>query len=139
MTPTKLTQTRFGGSDTTPDEQGDCWATAVCSLYGQTVRARDDLHKMITKGRWEANGDPSEWWEKTLWWLKDRGLPELIFEPNRAAVPEGLVIESGASPRVKGGHVVLVEWPSGVLWHDPHPDGGGVVDPDEWFYARANA
>ena len=68
VTPTRLHQTRFGGKDAPPDEQGDCWATAVCCLAGLTSEDRDELHRQILAA-WGDGDDPDLWWEVTQTFL----------------------------------------------------------------------
>lgn len=59
-------------------------------------------------------------------WLQAKGYDSLTFTGMLEVIPEakGKIMVCGKSPRGYN-HVVIYE--NGELWHDPHPEGGGVV------------
>lgn len=133
-------QTRFEGKTADPDQQGDCWATAVACFAGKPPEWRDTLHAAVqAAGVLHDHDDPDtdpEWWNVTQRHLNDAGLPILAFggpSPYTGAhFPNGpILIVSGPSPRIDGWHSVLWDTATDTLWHDPHPDGTGLLSIEE--------
>lgn len=136
---TQIPQTKWGGPDAPVDEQGDCWASAVCSLAGLDEEARDHLNKLIILSRDGKEPGQSDWWDITNQWLVERGFPRLIYFYGTDPKPtEGVLIKAGPSPRlVDSEHVVLVRADTDELWWDPHPSGDGLLparegEPEEY-------
>ncbi len=143
-------QTKFGGPDATPEEQGDCYATALTIMLGGSPRDRDQLHALITG---TAGDQPGYWFNVAIGWtlLRTNGiytidtvgdladLPENTEEPRKKPEPplNRYVMASGQSPRGDYLHSVLFYRDGGgekPAW-DPHPSGDGLDgDPVEYDY-----
>lgn len=64
-------------------------------------------------------------------WLKERGLWMITFVKWQGLPwppAHGFYIAGGMSPR---GHRHAVIYRGGELWHDPHPDGGGISEVED--------
>lgn len=112
---------------TDPDVPGDCWRCCVAGMLGL---ARDEVPHFLAD---HPEGD--EWFTATKAWVESRVpggtidafdpvFPAFISEP-----PYPLVIMSGPSPRGPWSHAVLVDWRTGDLVWDPHPDRTGLAGP----------
>jgi hypothetical protein len=106
-------------------EQGNCWATAVASLFGLTEEQRDEIHLASAT---------EEWWDSTNEWLEGHGYDPLGWTTD---LPEGglsgVMIASGRSPRGDFRHSVLWDCERGVMLSDPHPSGAGLVgEPEDY-------
>jgi hypothetical protein len=72
-----------------------------------------------------------ETWEQQASWLLARGLWRLTVVPWQGLPwppAHGFYIAGGVSPR---GHRHSVIYRAGELWHDPHPEGGGIQEVQE--------
>ena len=135
----RIRQTKWGGPDAPVDEQGDCWASAVCSLAGLDAEARDELNDLIIASRDGKKLGQSDWWDITNDWLVNRGFSPLIYFYGTDPKPtEGVLIKAGPSPRMPDSeHVVLVRADTDELWWDPHPSEEGLLpardgEPEEY-------
>lgn len=134
---TKMRQRRFGGPPKPFNEQGDCWATAVCSYAGLDEAARNELQRRIvlSDSALHSNGkDPengSWWWNVTQRFLRSRGLPILTVVLPKAVHSERIYIASGIASR--GLEHSILALGNGDLVSDPHPSDDGVIKITEWI------
>ncbi len=133
--PTKMRQRRFGGSNHPIIEQGDCWATAVCSYAALDERARNELHRRIVMSDLalvRAGKDPQEeanWWNITIRFLAEHGLPPLGMTAIKKAEWGKLYIVSG--PASRGYEHSIVAYGDGRVFNDPHPSDDGLIEVTE--------
>lgn len=117
MTPVR--QTLFSNPDDPDAPPGNCLQAAVASLLDLPL---DEVPHFV--GIDVAGG--LHWWTHMRRWFRERGWSLRTGEP---PAPGVLYLGGGPSPRANGGelhHVALYR--DGVLVHDPHPDGLGVVE-----------
>lgn len=110
----KVYQTDFG-----PD--GNCMSACLATLFGLPISAVPNFYRV-------AGHEPEKWWDAISDWLKPRGYGLLIATVSSEYLEllDGALIVGGTSPRGVQHAVIYVD---GALWHDPHPDGGGVTGP----------
>lgn len=123
MTP--LHQTYFYGGDEDGITRGNCWQTVLASLLDLPLDAVPhfvDLHDR--KG--------VDWWQFSINWLWYRGYE--MFRLNGHLYNDEYYIVSGKSPRGDYYHVVIYQ--NGKLFHDPHPDGTGVLTEEDFEVIR---
>lgn len=134
---TNLKQRRSGGPPKPFNEQGDCWATAVCSYAGLSEADRNELHRRIVLSdhALRRNGkDPEQesgWWNTTQRFLRSRALPMLALVPRKDVQPDCVYISSGLS--VRGLEHSILATGAGDLVSDPHPSNDGVLKITEWI------
>ncbi len=126
-------QTKFkAGKDVPPEEQGDCWATAIACMLGWSPYKRDELNRYITEASIEGNGG---WFNTTVGMilLETRGEIGLYFQnilTPEFEMPENMfgdfLVVEGDSPRGDWGHAVLWHKEGHLEW-DPHPSGDGLA------------
>jgi len=76
--------------------------------------------------------EPGEWWEKVREFLRRDGMSIISMSFTDAKQWrmfgfEGYQIVGGKSHR---GHTHATIWKDGIMVHDPHPDGTGLVAPE---------
>ncbi len=132
-------QRRYGGPKVPITEEGDCWATAVCSYAGLSVADRNELHRRIVLSdlalrRYGTNPqEGGNWWNVTMRFLREHHCPPLGVIPVKPGPqPEYVYIASGGSPRGDCDHSVLA-WGNGNLFWDPHPNKDGLITITEWI------
>lgn len=134
---TDLKQRRSGGPPKPFNEQGDCWATAVCSYARLDEKARNELHRRIVLSDHalrRSGKDPereSGWWNTTQRFLRERGLPMLTIVAAKDVRLGHVYIASG--PSARGLEHSILAAGDGNLVHDPHPSGDGVTRITEWI------
>lgn len=111
--PQRIDQTEFG-------ELGNCQSACLATLLG--VRIEDVPN-------WTAMPcSDNQKYERMKAWLRERGWWLLTVVPWQG-IPwpprEGYYIAGGVSPRGVR-HAVIFK--DGKLWHDPHPERGGIAD-----------
>jgi hypothetical protein len=134
---TKMKQRRFGLPPVPFIEQGDCWATAVCSYAGFDEADRNELHRRIVlsdsalrrAGKDHENG--SWWWNTTQRFLKEKDCLMLTLVNPDEVESNLLYIASGKT--VRGTMHSVIAYGNGELWSDPHPSDDGVVKITEWI------
>ncbi len=138
-TPTQgLLQRRFGGPKIRIQEQGDCWATAVCAFANLPASARNELHRRIVLSdlALKRHGvDPisePNWWQVTERFLAQRRLPYLTMVLPEEVRRGFVYIASGKSPRGDYDHSILA-WGNDKLFWDPHSAQVGVAKITEWI------
>ena len=113
------------------DQMGDCFRTVIACLLD--MRPDQVPHFMA-----DSKTEMPEVWCDVDRWLLEHGYRFVDFpmqtndlggwlKQMQAAWPDLRWILSGGSPRGTD-HCVIIE--GGRITHDPHPDGGGIVEPD---------
>ncbi len=114
--PQRIDQTEFG-------PQGNCQSACLAMLLGIPLAEVPNFAAM--------EGDDSLKYVAQAKWLHDRGWA-LITIVKWRALPwpptKGFYIAGGISPR---GNRHAVVYRDGELWHDPHPERGGIASVDD--------
>lgn len=97
-----------------------CWAACIAGL---TDIPHDELAALVPQTVVDGYKD-SNYHNAVNRLMRSRGWRLAYIGPD---VPRGFAIGSGTSPR-GAYHAMIVK--DGALWHDPHPDGGGVAEFD---------
>ncbi len=121
---------------------GNCYQAAIASALNLPL---DEVPHF-------SNMEGDLWWTESHDWYLSRGLMRgcLHLENNDGpfafpvyADPNGdwpnghrpgevvAILGSGPSPRGSFRHIVVLDPDTGVMIHDPHPSGAGVVEVDE--------
>lgn len=111
-----LHQTYFYGGDDPNITKGNCWQTVIASYLELPL---DEVPHFVDID--ERGGE--NWWTSTYNWLAERGYRLSWF--TEYPDTDDYVLVTGKSPRGDWYHVVLYK--GGVLAHDPHPDGTGIL------------
>lgn len=114
-------QTKFG------KPEGNCFAACVASILEASL---DDVPHYMGK----------DWLQQWNAFLAPRNLGLFCLELPEGTAPPGWSILSGLSPRAKAlgedwMHAVVAF--NGIVEHDPHPDGGGVLTHVDWIVFQA--
>ena len=136
MTP--VMQTKF--SDESLGTRGNCMAACVASLLGIPI---DGIPS------WEDMGDDGSWGDSFMSFLESNGYEyEGMIAPRSGDWKsdvlslsdgvDGYFIVGGKSPRLHTrGHAVIYK--NGVMIHDPHPSGAGLLEIEEIYIIERNA
>lgn len=115
--PRRIMQTEFG-------RLGNCQSACLAMMLGCELA---DVPNFAALG----NGNAGSCYRLQSAWLAERGL-QLLTIVKYQALPwpplRGFYIAGGVSPR---GYRHAVVYSDGALWHDPHPDGGGIAELDD--------
>lgn len=98
---------------------GNCMAACIASILELSIDEMPNYH-----------GTDSQWYRDWQTWLQPYNIQLLTFLNGGEWEPTGYSILSGLSPRGDWNHAVVAL--DGVVVHDPHPDGTGVRDRQEW-------
>ena len=112
-----------------PDKQkGNCYPTALACLLDKD--SPEDVIQ-IQEHYYLKNGELNRNWYKTLLkWLSDNENVTLKWIDNHL-YDDSFYMVTGVSPRnPKVKHVVIYQ--NGKLYHDPHPDGRGIITEEEF-------
>lgn len=106
---------------------GNCMSACLASILELPIEAVPNFC--------EAGPDDSDYWNACRAWLRQFGLGIITLSFTSPAQWQhlrlsGYHIVSGPSPRIEGMHHATV-WHKGALAHDPHPEGGGIVAPED--------
>ncbi len=117
-----IPQTVLYGDNTTGN--GNCFDACLASLLEIPLWMVPPFHQMF--GRPDRSARMSDWLEIIF------GVDLEWASPGCVKLPEFYIV-SGESPRnPKIGHAVIHK--DGVLAHDPHHEGGGIVGPPRVVY-----
>lgn len=112
--PERILQTEFG-------PRGNCQSACLAMLLAVPLSDVPNFAAIA-----EEHGDNAASAAQANW-LAARGWGLLTIVPWRALPwppAHGWYIAGGISPR---GHRHAVIFKDGALWHDPHPEGGGII------------
>lgn len=132
-------QTRFGGTDVPWEEQGNCHAAVLASIFGVPLSTVPEPAHPETGQHWS---------DAHIEWLRERGFGTwwhdlTIVEPVRLGdefaidltqldyTPSRYLSMGGDSPRGNFGHVVVYDTETGRIVHDPHPSGDGLLNVED--------
>jgi hypothetical protein len=112
----KLTQTIL--LEDPQGRQGNCWQTAIASVLDLELEEVPHFAQIDVD-------DGEHWWIGTWNWLQDR---DMTLTPIRDHLyNDEYYLVTGPSPRNPDlAHVVVYQ--NGMMVHDPHPDGTGVLE-----------
>lgn len=117
----KVFQTKFG------PEEGNCFQACLASLL-----------EIPIEGIPEPEEGEDQFGVLNAWLKENHGKEFLILfgRQTEVAIPRTYHLIGGKSPRYPDeesfGHIVVGH--RGVMVHDPHPDGGGVLGVEEWTF-----
>ncbi len=124
--------TKFGGSEAPENEQGNCMAACLASLFEVELDDVPDLEGTIVNGKWFGILEA---------WLAKRNL-ELSFYPVKNVVPpvQGYYMLGCKSTMLKNpddGHMVIAQ--NGTVVHDPNPNAKTVGEQEDlWLFTPIN-
>lgn len=122
----KVMQTQFGLG-------GNCEGATLATLLGLNLEDMPDFWEGCDKSTDDPEINGARYQENLNRFLKDHGYRSLSLGADGPHVEWCVEISKqmkvkhlvgGKSPR---GYMHSVIWEHGELWHDPHPEGGGVV------------
>lgn len=96
-------QTRFGGSEAPPGEQGDCLAACLATVFETSLEEAPEMPPYL------GDDDDMRWWDTMEAWCMERGV-----------LPFHVLVEDGPLPLTY--YILLVQSPS-----LPPPDGHAIV------------
>jgi len=116
----KLTQTRFHNP---PEIRGNCFPTVIaCFLDLESAENAFQVQELFGQ---------DDWMIQLLEWLNGKGWD--IGTLNGHLYTDEFYLVTGVSPRnPKINHVCIYQ--NGKLWHDPHPDGTGILTEANFEY-----
>ncbi len=115
-------QTRFGGADSAEEDQGDCMAACLASIFEVGLDEVPDFTGSITSGGWFFHLQT---------WLKKRNLSLLMLPKDAKDIPMGYAMAAVLSHTLenpKDGHMIVVR--DGRLAHDPNPNNSDKKEED---------
>ena len=119
--PKKLFQTKFG------KPEGNCFSTCLAMLLDLSIEEVPCFHD-----------EKGKWYQDYRKWLKPLGYDFVSMAPSwsdeqyKPYCPQVYCIGSGKSPRGEFDHSTV--YFGNELYHDPHPDGTGVVTLKDFIY-----
>ncbi len=112
----KLIQTRLHNP---PESTGNCWPTVVACIM--------DLESPEDAFQVQELYDTDEYWPPFLEWINNNGWDYYQLEGH--LYNNSFYFVSGVSPRNPNTtHITIYK--NGKLYHDPHPDGTGILTED---------
>lgn len=127
-------------SDNEKSIHGNCLAACVASLFEIQI---DEVPA------WEEMGNDGSWGDSFIKFIESRGYAyEGLIAPRSSSWLkdvlsisngiDGYFIVGGKSPRMnRRGHAVIYK--DGVMIHDPHPSGDGLLEIEEIYIIERNA
>ena len=113
----KKYQNKFG-------KEGNCFAACIATITGISLESIPTF--LEPKG---------EWYQKYKEWIQTKGFDMVALtdwtEESKEFAPKVYSIVSGKGPRGLDHSVVYYHLD---MFHDPHPEGGGVTDIMDWIY-----
>jgi len=107
-------------------DRGNCYSACLASLLHLPI---SDVPNFFDTA---ADDSPAAWFAGVREWLAGHNLCVTSFEVDANGrfygwSPHAYLITCGKSPRGRD-HATI--WKGGVMVHDPHPDGTGILVPD---------
>ena len=129
----KVMQDKFGFG-------GNCMSATISTLLGIDLREVPSFFEGCNMSEPDCPESGAKFRDNLNRFLASRGFTsiclgqpiphvEWVTEISRS-MPGALLLVGGKSPR---GYMHSVIWKNGELWHDPHPEGGGVIAQDITF------
>ncbi len=107
---------------------GNCQSAAMASLLDLPLEDVIDTAELLEKG--------GEFWHPISQWLEDRGYTMRFQSAHDSDIDTtGFTIAMGPSPRGPFWHAVV--YADGVLAHDPHPSGAGLLSAETFMFIRS--
>lgn len=115
---------------------GNCEGATIATLLGLNIEDVPSFWEGIDINHPTAPGSGTLYQDNLNYFLRNHGYKMLNFgsdQPSETStewvieISKALGVKhlvAGISPR---GHMHSVIYEHGQLWHDPHPDGGGVI------------
>lgn len=106
------------------DLKGNCQSAVFATLFQIPLQTIPNFYDGIDL--YHDNVD-AKFTENMNNWLSTLGYSSItlvLSDPSFLRICKGLVQVIGKSPR---GYNHVVIYKDGELWHDPHPEGGGVI------------
>lgn len=129
----KVMQDKFGFG-------GNCMSATMATLFGLELHEVPSFWEGCDLEVGETPENGAIFCDNVNKFLKSQGHTSICLGANvphvdwvteiSKGMPEALLLVGGKSPR---GYMHSVIWKNGTLWHDPHPEGGGVVAQDITF------
>lgn len=129
----KIMQDKFGLG-------GNCMSATIATLLGLDLKDVPSFWDGCDLDVGETSENGAIFCDNVGKFLKSRGYASICIGENvphvewvtaiSKGLPDALLLIGGKSPR---GYMHSVIWKNGELWHDPHPEGGGVVAQDITF------
>ena len=107
----RVPQTRFG-------QEGNCIQACLASFFGLPIE--EALHPE----------DENNWLAEVQEWCLPRGYLAICIQPKVPLKPAGIHFMGGISARGLG-HLVVAQ--DGEMIHDPHPNGDGLTEHEDWI------
>ena len=105
-------QTKFGGRDSAPEDQGNCIASCLASIFEVGLEDVPDFGGKIVNG---------EWWDGLQEWLGRRNLSALMVVTEPEEPPRGWTVATVDSETLPKPDLHMVVAMSGRVIHDPNP------------------
>lgn len=118
-------QDKFGVLDENQHivQYGSCFLACLASVLEFPLNAIP---------RFETRYHESNWRVHLTHWLHYYNLEIVKYYQAPEVSDERYFIVGGISPRYNGRFNHFCVWHKGEIAHDPHPDGGGLIDPFCW-------
>ena len=114
----KLHQTKFGFPE------GNCFETCLAMLLGREISSIPSYK------------EDKKWFFQYRDWLRPQGYDMLAVgkwnEDAKPFCPDVFCIAGGKSPRGDFQHAIV--YYGNKLYHDPHPDGTGIENIEDYIY-----
>lgn len=104
---------------------GDCLRACVASLLDLDL---DAVPHFVQYVEHPAGTDSHLWWWALVGFCSAHGW-KIRYAPEPEPAPGGWALADGMSPR---GHMHVVVACDGIVVHDPHPSGAGLVSVSGW-------
>ena len=115
----KIMQTKFGLG-------GNCQSATIATLLKKNIEEVPCFNDGIDLENLSKDEAGAIYQQNTRKWLQSVGYDILCFTDVDFFLNylKGYYLVAGQSPR---GYCHSVIYKDGALWHDPHPEGGGVI------------
>ena len=112
----RIMQTRLG-------DTGNCMSACLAMVLGLEIEQVPNFFDL-------AGRDSEKWWQEIRMWLRPRGYDFVLISASASWITGigGALIVGGQTDRGTSHAVVYLD---GKLFHDPHPDGTGLIEPED--------
>ena len=99
---------------------GNCLQACIASILNKSI---DQVPHFVARKK-------ADWFDvMNDWLLQNAGVEAMMISEDSNIAPSGYAILNGKSPRGSMHSVVIL---NGELAHDPHPAGGGIIEPTSY-------